>query len=109
MLLAEPHDAMVILEQAAALGNGVLPPDGRRGPLTKRPTTRASSKKAEAPAAKPAKAKTPRATPSRAKKAVAAPAEPAAAKPIYDLTGPVPAEGKGLPAKVGALLGIGQK
>src|SRR5205823_202060 len=58
-----------------------------------------------------AAAASPRATSASKKKpaAAAAPIAPAPARPIYDLSGPVPSEGKGLPGKVGALLGVGQK
>jgi ATP-dependent DNA helicase RecQ len=92
--------------------------------LTKRPATRTKKKPAE-PVAKATKAKAPRRAASaapaapakatkkpRAKKASAAPptpATPATPKTTYDLTGPIPAEGAKLPAKVGALLGVGQK
>ncbi|HEU4615871.1 MAG TPA: RecQ family ATP-dependent DNA helicase, partial [Kofleriaceae bacterium] len=47
-------------------------------------------------------------TRSRTKKA-AEPAPAAPPRPVYDLSGPIPPEGAGLPPKVGALLGIGQK
>jgi ATP-dependent DNA helicase RecQ len=30
-------------------------------------------------------------------------------RPVYDLNGPIPAEGSNLPKRVGALLGVGQK
>ncbi len=83
--------------------------------MTKRPTTRTSAKKKAEPAAKPTKAKASRveaaAAPKRPrKKATTAPPPPPAPKRAeYDLSGPVPAEGAGLPRKVGALLGIGQQ
>ncbi|HEY1815040.1 MAG TPA: RecQ family ATP-dependent DNA helicase [Kofleriaceae bacterium] len=61
--------------------------------------------------AAPSKAKAGK--PSKADKAdkpgkTEAPHAPAA-KPSYDLAGPIPAEGAGLPHKVGALLGVAQK
>ena len=68
---------------------------------------RASGAKAAAQPAEPVTPAPKKATRSRAAKA----AEPAPAppRPVYDLDGPVPPEGHGLPKKVGALLGVGQK
>src|SRR5262245_33126383 len=87
--------------------------------LTKRPTTKTKKKSAE-PAAKAPKAKassTPASSSLRAKaakkpRATKKPTTPPAPPPpraTYDLDGKVPPEGAGLPKKVGALLGIGQK
>jgi ATP-dependent DNA helicase RecQ len=97
---------------------------------TKRPTARTSTKKKEpasekakrairrvATKAKPevvaAPAKKARAskktTPVVARHSSPAPAPAPAPKPVYTLDGPVPPEGAGLPKKIGALLGIGQK
>jgi ATP-dependent DNA helicase RecQ len=97
---------MVFLERAAALDYEWLPPDEETWSLTKRPATRSSSKKkADTVEKAPAKAKA-RATSTRKK---AAPSTPPPPRPVYNLEGPVPSEGKGLPHKVGALLGVGQK
>jgi len=49
---------------------------------------------------------TPKKSAARSKKVEAPPPPP---RPVYDLNGPVPKEGAGLPKKVGALLGIGQQ
>ena len=97
--------------------------------MAKRSATRSSPKKKTAvPAPKASKAKTARRAPAakaavqaseadsapkkvtraRAKKAAVAP-PPAPPRQVYDLGGPVPPEGSGLPPKVGALLGIGQQ
>jgi len=103
--------------------------------LTKRSATRSSPKKKTAePAAKATKAKSARASTKaapveeaepaepapvtvarqaargrRTKKAEAAPTPAPPPRPVYDLEGPIPPEGEGLPPKVGALLGVGQK
>jgi ATP-dependent DNA helicase RecQ len=69
--------------------------------LTKRPSPRSSQKKSEAPAPK---RRPPSSATKRAKTEV-----PARAKQEYDLSGPIPPEGAKLPAKVGALLGVGQR
>ncbi|HEY4179759.1 MAG TPA: ATP-dependent DNA helicase RecQ, partial [Kofleriaceae bacterium] len=93
---------------------------------TKRPTGRSTKKKVEAAAPKARTPKRAAAPAAPAPKAAAKPAKAAkppkpvkVAKPppppiappqvYYDLSGPVPPEGAGLPAKVGALLGVGQK
>jgi ATP-dependent DNA helicase RecQ len=47
--------------------------------------------------------------PKRASKKVAAPVPEPPPRPIYTLDGPIPPEGKDLPKKVGALLGVAQK
>jgi len=91
---------------------------------TKRPKTtkkkegaasRASAPALAKPKRKPAtKAPThPEPAPAAAKKVRARRSSkqppPAPPKPIYTLDGPIPPEAAGLPKKVGALLGIGQK
>ena len=99
---------------------------------TKRPTGRSTKKKAEVAAPKAKAPKRAPAKPSRDDEVVVTPvkasvsaaarkprASAASKKPppppiappqvYYDLSGAVPAEGAGLPKKVGALLGVGQK
>src|SRR5215468_1061141 len=46
---------------------------------------------------------------TRTKKTAVEPPAPPRAPPAYSLDGPVPPEAEGLPRKVGALLGIGQR
>ena len=77
--------------------------------MTKRPATRSSPKKKAEPTAKAAKPKAKRAAAPKASKPTKAEAAPPPPRPEYDLNGPVPKEGAGLPKKVGALLGIGQQ
>ncbi|MBV8761749.1 MAG: ATP-dependent DNA helicase RecQ, partial [Deltaproteobacteria bacterium] len=100
--------------------------------MTKRPATKSSPKKKTETAAKATKAKAkstaareisddddeadedaaPAPKKSRSKKTAEKTEKAAASQPVrpaYDLSGPVPPEGKGLPPKVGALLAVGQK
>src|SRR3569623_1061234 len=116
---------MVFIKGRGGLYSQSRPAASRDGPLTKRPATKSSPKKKteSAPKATKAKAKSAAAREvsadeeppkkSRAKAPAKAVAEkPQASQPVrpaYDLSGPAPAEAKGLPAKVGALLGVGQK
>src|SRR3569623_478591 len=103
---------MVFIKGRGGLYSQSRPAASRDGPLTKRPATKSSPKKKteSAPKATKAKAK------SAAAREVSADEEPPEksqashpVRPAYDLSGPAPAEAIGLPAKVGALLGGGQK
>ncbi|MCW5805447.1 MAG: ATP-dependent DNA helicase RecQ, partial [Deltaproteobacteria bacterium] len=69
------------------------------------PAPRKGSKAAAAAVEAEAK---PAAKKGRGKKAAEEP-PPAPPRPAYDLEGPIPPEGEGLPKNVGALLGVGQK
>jgi ATP-dependent DNA helicase RecQ len=76
--------------------------------LTKRPSTKTTTKKKpEAPAVK-AVAKARRAPAKKVAKPEPADAPKAKTKPGFSLDGAIPAEGAGLPKQVGALLGIAQ-
>ncbi|HEX5062822.1 MAG TPA: RecQ family ATP-dependent DNA helicase, partial [Kofleriaceae bacterium] len=101
---AEPAPKAAKAKGARRASKAEEPEEVVETPAPKKAEKAVKAAKAEKPE-KPEKAA--KAAGTRAKKVAEPPPPPP--RPVYDLNGPVPAEGEGLPKKVGALLGIGQK
>ena len=101
--------------KAAAPARPTVRPAGRAKPKPgsvkekepKETVTKAKKIEVEKEQDKPTKAAEAKGSSKRTKAAAAA--APAATRAQYDLDGPIPPEGAGLPPKVGALLGVGQR